>query len=65
MKLKRHQVLALIRVRVAETGEPSSATRLYLENRISRAAFDKAVKAGLDIYRHNKNNKPEHHKKIR
>lgn len=45
--MTRKQALEWIRVAVAKTGDPSAGTRIYVEHRISRAAYNQAVRDGL------------------
>ena len=49
----RSVILAHITADVAERGTiTGKATRLYCENRISRADFDAACKRGIQIHKH-------------
>ena len=48
---KRETALEIIRIEFAKHGKATpTATRTYLENRISHGAYLKAANAGLDIY---------------
>ncbi len=48
---KREHALATIRAEVAETGEVTFfAMRAYVENRISRKAFNEAVAQGMKAF---------------
>jgi hypothetical protein len=50
-KLSRKQVLGLIWAECAEHGKvTATATRLYIENRVSYEAFMKAAQKGVDHY---------------
>jgi hypothetical protein len=45
---RREQVLTLIRAEVAQEGKVTArAIRLYVENRVSRAAFNQAIDEGM------------------
>ena len=48
MKLKRVQVLELIKLAIAD-GDTQTATRLYCGNRISMAAFSEAMRKGEEL----------------
>lgn len=51
-RMKREQLLEIIRVEVAMHGKVTAlATRLYIEHRISREAFNSATRQGLAAYR--------------
>lgn len=48
---KRQMALSLIRAEVAREGRMTQqAMRAYVENRISRQAFDEACRAGMRIF---------------
>ena len=50
--MTRKQALAVIRAEVAEHGECTrAAMRAYVENRVGRAAFNKAMAVGMQIHR--------------
>ena len=50
--MKRKQALAVIVADVAQHGEATkTAIRVYVENRISRQAFNEAIRIGLAVYR--------------
>ena len=49
--MKRKIALEYIRIEFAKNGEcTDSAMRYFIENRISRKAFDEAAQKGLKIY---------------
>ena len=53
--MTRKQALAVIVADVAQHGEATkTAIRVYVENRLSRKAFNEAIKIGLNIYRKSK-----------